>query len=417
MTYENEERMERTVQMKEKIMLKQHSCGNRKKNWKQRCAMLLVLFVMTTLFPMQPLAAVKSAGTPQDVDSLISSNHLEHNFVKVTAVQRALEIECETPIEANRFSVNVRGVKPATSSSQWLKYVYPVSQKGYCSFHETISVGNLKDGMYVLLISIPSKIQGKASDVFYKNCNFRVENGKVSILQYTKILQENKNIHKKAASVKKSKFLKKDLSDVQSLVFRDPVTKKVAKVTANKVKYFKKVADSVTKGAKTDYEKVLKIYEYIGENFYYDDVAFATKTRQYVDPYRNLYNLRNKKTSANSKNGKVATVCVGYGAAVAALCRAEGIPARIVNGHHVGMAAEKYNNWTTEKGISQVDHWWAEVYVDGRWITVDPTPSNGNRWNRTKQTWLHTGLTNYIYFDPTDEQLATSHLLLNIRGI
>lgn len=387
---------------------------NRK--WKQRWAVFLAVTMAVMACPLQSVAAIKSAGTPAEVSSLTSSEGLEHNFVNVTASGSDLTIDCETPVETERFSINVRRVKPSSSASKWMKYIYPSREGGCSRFSETFSVAGLGDGDYVLIITMPSANAGKASDVFYKNCNFRVKNGNASILQYNKILQENKNVRKKAASVKPSKYLKKDLSDVQSLVFRDPVTKKVAKVTSTKVKYFKKVADSVTKGAKTDYEKVLKIYEYIGENFYYDDVAFATKTKQYVDPYRNLYNLRNKKTSANSKNGKVATVCVGYGAAVVALCRAEGIPARIVNGHHVGMTSSKYNNWSTEKSISQVDHWWAEVYVDGRWITVDPTPANGNRWNRSTNTWTYTGLTNYIYFDPTEEQLATSHLLLEIRG-
>lgn len=376
----------------------------------------LVLALIITAFPGQALAKIKSAGTPTEVEKLVSSKNLDHNFVNVKAEGVSLIIDCETPIEAERFGINVRRVEPASSASKWLAYAYPQKQDDYYSFKKEISVSGLSDGTYVLVITIPSKAAGKSSDVFYKNCNFKVKNGKASILQYKKVLQENARVKKAAGNIKTSKFLAKDLKDVQSLVFRDPVTKKVAKVTDKKVQYFKKVAKAVTKGARSDYEKVLKIYEYIGENFYYDDVAFAAKTKQYVDPYRNLYNLRNKKKSANSQNGKVATVCVGYGAAVAALCRAEGIPARIVNGHHVGMAQAKYNNWSTEQNITEVDHWWAEVYVDGRWITVDPTPANGNRWNRTKNTWSYTGLTNYIYFDPTAEQLATSHLLLEIRG-
>ena len=59
---------------------------------------------------------------------------------------------------------------------------------------------------------------------------------------------------------------------------------------------------------------------------------------------------------------------------------------------------------------------WNECYVDGRWITVDATPGNSNKWNRNTNKWTYTGLTNYIYFDPTPEQLATSHVLLEIKG-
>lgn len=384
---------------------------------KRSLAVVLCLLLAVAMLPAEGLAKVKSAGTPTTVTTLCSSEKLTHNFVQVQAADDHLEITCETPIRADRFSVNVRRVQPSSGSSQWICYVYPEMQDDYYRFTATVPASALMDGSYVLVITMPTAAAGKKSDVFYKNCNFRVKNGHVSILQYDKILAENARMEKQGDQVKPTKFKAKNLSDIRSLVCKDPVTGKVAKMTTKKVKYFKKVSDAVTKGVETDYEKVLKIYEYIGEKFYYDDIAFSTKTKQYVDPYRNLYNLRNKKSSANSKNGKIATVCVGYGAAVVALCRAQGIPARIVNGHHVGMTSAKYNNWSTEKHLTTVDHWWAEVYVDGEWITVDPTPANGNRWNRSTGKWTYTGLTNYIYFDPTPEQLATSHVILEIRGV
>ena len=243
-------------------------------------------------------------------------------------------------------------------------------------------------GDYVLLIT--KQLGSKPGPVIYKNCAFRVTNGHFSILQYDKVISENARIDKNANKKKKaSAFKKTNLSDVKTICFRDPVTKKVASVTKKKVNYFKTVSNEVVKGASTNYEKLLKIYEYVAENFYYDDVAFRTSSKQYVDPYKNLYNMRNKKKSANSEDGKVATTCVGYSAAVCALARAQGIPTRIVNGHHISLNGTEYNNWSTEKNITKLDHWWNECYVDGRWITVDPTP----------------------------EQLATSHMLLEVKGL
>lgn len=219
-------------------------------------------------------------------------------------------------------------------------------------------------GDYVLLIT--KQLGSKPGPVIYKNCAFRVTNGHFSILQYDKVISENARIDKNANKKKKaSAFKKTNLSDVKT------------------------VSNQVVKGATTDYEKLLKIYEYVAENFYYDDVAFRTSSKQYVDPYKNLYNMRNKKKSANSEDGKVATTCVGYSAAVCALARAQGIPTRIVNGHHISLNGTEYNNWSTEKNITKLDHWWNECYVDGRWITVDATP----------------------------EQLATSHMLLEVKGL
>lgn len=377
-----------------------------------RLALALAVLV-AVMMPAEAFAAVKSVAKPVEVQSLLSSEKMKdaHNFVQVEAEGNQLQIVCETPIKAETFNINVRRVTPSSAKSQWIKRVTPEKKDGYWAFSTEMRTDGLS-GDYVLLITMPGKSK---SIVFYKNANFRVKNGKASLLKFGTIVNANNTMMKKGNKYKKSCFTDKSLSDV-SFVFRDPKTGKQASVTKAKVRYFKKVADAVTKGAATDYDKALKIYKYIAANSYYDDVAFSTKKNQYLDPYRNLYNMRNKKKSANSTGGKMATVCVGNAAMVVALARAEGIPARIVNGHHVGMGVDRFYNWSNEKSVSKVDHWWAEVYADGRWIIVDPTPGNGNRWNSRTNTWTYTGLTNYIYFDPTPEQMATSHVTYEIFG-
>jgi hypothetical protein len=55
--------------------------------------------------------------------------------------------------------------------------------------------------------------------------------------------------------------------------------------------------------------------------------------------------------------------CTEYACLFAALCRASGIPARVIGGYVCGrsqvLQPDKYHNWT-------------ECYVDGSWIPVDP---------------------------------------------
>ena len=281
-------------------------------------------------------------------------------------------------------------------ASDWAGRAAPTDMGEYNKFsfelQNSTKLNGAMSGDYVLLIT--KQLGSKPGPVIYKNCAFRVTNGQFSILQHDKVISENARIDKNANKKKKaSAFKKTNLSDVKT------------------------VSNEVVKGTSTNYEKLLKIYEYVAENFYYDDVAFRTSSKQYVDPYKNLYNMRNKKKSANSEDGKAATTCVGYSAAVCALARAQGIPTRIVNGHHISLNGTEYNNWSTEKNITKLDHWWNECYVDGRWITVDAAPGNSNKWDRNTNTWTYTGLTNYIYFDPTPEQLATSHMLLAVKGI
>lgn len=380
---------------------------------KRKLVLVLALSLVISMIPAPVSAALKSAGSPTEVQTLVSGENLEHNFVKITANGTTLQIEAETPIKAAEFGFNV--IKVGNTKGDWVGRAYPTDMGDYCKFSFTLSNGAM-NGDYVLQIT--KKIRERDNPVFYKNCPFRVTNGQFSILKYNKIIKENARIDKNANKKKKpSAFKKTNLSDVKNICFRDPVTKKVAPVTSKKVKYFKTVSNEVVKGATTDYEKLLKIYEYVAENFYYDNIAFSSGTKQYVDPYKNLYNMRNKKKSANSQGGKVATTCVGYAAAVCALARAQGIPTRIVNGHHISLGKGGFNNWTSEDDMAKLDHWWNECYVDGRWITADTTPGNSNKWDKKKNTWTYTGLTNYIYFDPTDEQLATSHLLFEVKGL
>lgn len=391
---------------------------------KKSLAILLALALVVTLIPAESFAVVKEVAAPREVTQLISSENLEHNFVKVTASGSSLTIEVETPIKAEVISIGTREVGP-NKKSVWRGRMFPVQKDGYYTFTGTMSTYGrypIPDGEHVVYMTMypNGESDKKSSFTFYKNCNICVKNGQISILEYDTILDANEKMMAKGDGYKLSSFTDKKLSDIKSVIFKDPKTGKVASVTDKKVKYFKKVAVAVTKGAETDYEKVLKIYEYVAKNFYYDNLAFAKQKNMYTDPYKNLYNQRNKKASANSTaDGKVATVCSGMGGIVIALCRQLDIPARLVNGHHVKLS-DPYNNWSTEEGLTKIDHWWAEVYVDGRWIVVDPTPGNSNKWERSsfssKGTWKRTKITNYIYFDPTAEQLATSHVTYNIKG-
>ena len=259
---------------------------------KKKLTLLLVFALVLTMIPAPASAALKSAGSPTEVQTLVSSENLEHNFVKVTANGSTLHIEAETPVKSPEYNISVR--QKGRNSSDWAGRTYATDMGDYCTFSydlsSTIRSGSL-DGDYVLLIT--KTVGSKTGPVIYKNCAFRVTNGQFTILQYDKIIKENARIDKNANKKKKaSAFKKTNLSDVKTICFRDPVSKKVASVTKKKVNYFKTVSDQIVAGATTDYEKLLKIYEYVAENFYYDDIAFATGTRQYIDPYRNLYNMR-----------------------------------------------------------------------------------------------------------------------------
>ena len=157
-------------------------------------------------------------------------------------------------------------------------------------------------------------------------------------------------------------------------------------MNARRVAYIKSVAEDITAGASTDAVKLAKIYSYVTTNFYYDHYAYDLYIRtggksniQCVNPYDNLYNHRNKIASTNSTaDGKVATVCDGYASMIVALCRSLGIPARSV----YGCRNNTSDGLTSQVNTANKNHWWAEVYINGRWVTVDAERGSLNSWNR-----------------------------------
>ena len=68
--------------------------------------------------------------------------------------------------------------------------------------------------------------------------------------------------------------------------------------------------------------------------------------------------------------------------------------------------------------MTKVTHWWAEVYVDGRWVIIDANAGTNSRWTRTSFTdagnWTLPGTSTYAGFDPSKESLSNSYIYLTI---
>ncbi|MBR5342430.1 MAG: hypothetical protein IK149_00875 [Oscillospiraceae bacterium] len=192
---------------------------------------------------------------------------------------------------------------------------------------------------------------------------------------------------------------------------------------ADQVAYLKSVADELSEGSESAYETALRFYRYLCENFYYDNYAFSIHTHAYCNPYDNLYALRNAVAGPNCINGKVATTCNGYASMMVALCRAEGIPARVVNGAQLTRNWETWN--VTDKDYrNEVTHWWCEVYVtegeSGRWVVIDADRGSCNEWARENwdvaddATWKKGDRISYAGFDMSDFGMANSYCYQNV---
>lgn len=110
-----------------------------------------------------------------------------------------------------------------------------------------------------------------------------------------------------------------------------------------------KLAQELTKDATTDQEKVDILYNYIIENISYDYQKARTVASNYVP---------NIDSTLESGNG----ICYDYSSLFASMLRSVDVPAKLIKGY---------------KNDISVYHAWNQVYLDGKWVTIDTTYDAG----------------------------------------
>lgn len=111
------------------------------------------------------------------------------------------------------------------------------------------------------------------------------------------------------------------------------------------------LARNLTTGCDTQLDKARKLFEYVNKTFEYQKIE--------QDTHSALETIRIGKG-----------VCEDFSLVYIALCRASGIPARLVRGYRFNVAELK----SGENDLKGHAHAWAEVHlpVEG-WVTVEPT--------------------------------------------
>ena len=148
------------------------------------------------------------------------------------------------------------------------------------------------------------------------------------------------------------------------------------------------LAQEITRNMQTDAEKTLAIYDWITSNIAYDTVNFSNGNYRNIN-YDALYSLQTR-----------TVVCEGYANLLAALLRSIGIHTRVIYG----------NANASDQGVSSLDssvnHAWNEVYIDGRWVVMDPTWDSGYLDSESKQFVRNP---QRKYFDPHPGDFAKDH--------
>lgn len=152
------------------------------------------------------------------------------------------------------------------------------------------------------------------------------------------------------------------------------------------------LAKTITAGLSSDYEKSKAIHDWVASNIAYDIDAYLTGKYGDVSALATLH----KKTG----------ICAGYANLNAALHRAVGIPAKLIDG--VAIWGGPWDDVDTSKA----NHGWNEIFADNRWVIEDPTWDSGIVDLTDKTFEFH--LT-HRWFDPSGEDFAVDHLKLNER--
>ncbi|WP_182101601.1 transglutaminase-like domain-containing protein [Niallia taxi] len=148
------------------------------------------------------------------------------------------------------------------------------------------------------------------------------------------------------------------------------------------------LAKAITMGLTTDLEKSKAIYDWVTTNIAYDYDAFTG-----VAPYGDQ--------TALGALSDAEVVCQGYSALTAALHRAIGIPAMLVFGEGDGDGV-----------LSNPDHAWNKVLIDGQWIIMDTTWGAGYINSEEKFVFSYTDF--FFNTDPTEfNESHTEHGVAN----
>lgn len=142
----------------------------------------------------------------------------------------------------------------------------------------------------------------------------------------------------------------KVLSKTLSVTLKDPLAPylvSTSEITFAEDDAIGQKAAQLCEGLTDDQSKIVAIHNFIAGNFQYDDV-FAAAVRKGT--------VKNYTADTNGALNKQQGVCYDFSAVLAAMCRSQGIPCKLVKGYTTG-------------GY----HAWNLIYTDGAWVSVDVT--------------------------------------------
>jgi len=161
------------------------------------------------------------------------------------------------------------------------------------------------------------------------------------------------------------------------------------------------LANDITAGLSTDYDKLKAIHQWVTANIYYDYSNPGLITLSNYD-----YTLNDALLVLHTKKG----ICEGYANLSLSLLKAIGIDSRKVSGN---INADGNSFYSSEDVIDTLsNHSWYEAYVDGSWVICDPTFDSTNKYQDDS---FQQGEPSLTFFDVSLESFSETHQILDYR--
>ena len=379
------------------------------------CLVICLIPSNVSAYTTKQLRAYTSTTT------LTSGSESDEDYLSLTTEGNKLHILFKHSQKFDR--IVLRLMKAGKGESAKKDIYYDTQVKAGETFNQSYDFSKIEDGSYYFRIVV-QKDDNTASGLtnyptYLQGVYISVVNGTPTIQQFSNIMASNEE----NTTISSSKFYTlASLEDLRYQLFAKKNSSTYRTINAStESAYYKKISNTIVNTSDTDYEKLKKLFTYVAKNFYYDHNAIATNRKAFDDPYNNLKYLVNKTgNDYNAQSGKVALTCDGYAGIFTALARSQGIPCRIIYGRRITSGSSSTWENVPSSYFNNNSHTWAEAWVDGRWIIIDPQQGSYNTYgtsgSTTDKTWKKSTIINYTFFDMSSQLLAYTHYSRTVPG-
>ncbi len=156
----------------------------------------------------------------------------------------------------------------------------------------------------------------------------------------------------------------------------------------------RKLSGEIVGGETDDYKKVYLLYDWVTKNIYYDFDFYYNRSKEIF-------------YTAEEAVAHKRSVCEGYANILSALLDAQGLPNTKVETYSLGISTS--GTYDTDLDRVEANHAHNEVFVDGRWVSIDSTWDSRNEYENGQ--YLTKPPLGHFYFDISPEALAINHYI------